>query len=267
VDFWATIKVLGRRWYVALPLFLIAVGMTGMLYKSVPTRYVSRSVIVLAEPATGPTTTVPAGESVARTNPLLNFRYGLSEAATILVQIISTPQVTGELTAGTDAELVVTNGSANLETFVSSPFFVVETTDESIDTATAVTMRAIERAQVELEAVQSRLGAAPGTFVTFVEVVPPTAELAPTTDAKRSVGAAFAVAMIVTLGGTFAAESFATARRARGAAEDDKAAESDGAAAPDLAEETAPTDSSLIPAETFVPVGAVSSNGEAKHGG
>src|SRR5215211_3732921 len=73
VDFWQTVKVVFRRWYITFPAFLAALGVAGLVYGSVPTQYVSTSVLLLTTPTTGPTEDVDPKHPNAITNPLLNF--------------------------------------------------------------------------------------------------------------------------------------------------------------------------------------------------
>ena len=91
MDFWQTVKVVFRRWYVSVPAFLGALGLAALVYGSVPTQYVSTSVLLLTMPKTGPTEQIDANHPNAITNPLLNFDRGLSLSASILIQALYCP--------------------------------------------------------------------------------------------------------------------------------------------------------------------------------
>ena len=73
MDFWQTVQVVFRRWYITFPAFLAALGLAGLVYGSVPTQYVSTSVLLLTAPRTGPTEQIDAKHPNEITNPLLNF--------------------------------------------------------------------------------------------------------------------------------------------------------------------------------------------------
>lgn len=215
MDFWATLTVLIRRWYVALPVLALALGLTAWMYAAIPHRYVSTSIVVLTQPVTGPTASSAATEE--RTNPLLNFRYGLSEAATVVVQVVNTPGVAADLTAGAGpgADVVITNGTTNQESFTSAPFVFVQGFAETPEQADAITERSTARARAELVRLQQRFGADPSTYITFSEVVPPTTAVAPTADEKRPIAAVLAVGVFAMLAATFAVESVLTGRERR----------------------------------------------------
>ena len=68
-----------------------------LVYGSVPTQYVSTSVLLLTMPKTGPTEQIDANRPNAITNPLLNFDRGLSLSASILIQALSTPETAAAL--------------------------------------------------------------------------------------------------------------------------------------------------------------------------
>src|SRR3954451_23072756 len=99
MDFWQTVLVVFRRWYITVPAFLAAVGVAGLVYGSVPTQYVSTSMLLLTTPTTGPTKEIGAKAkgSEAITNPLLYFDQGLNVSASILIQALSTPETAGSL--------------------------------------------------------------------------------------------------------------------------------------------------------------------------
>ena len=53
MDFWRTLQVLRRRWYVLGPALLISAALTVLTFASIPTRYESTGVLVLTSPSTG----------------------------------------------------------------------------------------------------------------------------------------------------------------------------------------------------------------------
>lgn len=213
MDFWATINVLFRRWYVAVPILLLTIGATAAMYSSIPKRYVTHAVVVLTQPVTGSQESLDPRDT-QRTNPLINFQYGLSQAATVVIQVVNTPGIPEEILdgIGQGATVEVNNGSLNAEDFVAAPFIVITGTAGSPTAASEVTRRALERCRDELQATQRRMGAAPSTDIVFSLVVPPTTAVAPTTDAKRPIAAVLALGIVVMLAGTFGIDSMLVAR-------------------------------------------------------
>src|SRR5215218_7989171 len=114
MDFWQTVKVVFRRWYITFPAFLAALGAASLVYSSVPTQYVSTSVLLLTTPTTGPTEEIDAKRPNPITNPLLNFDQGLNMTATILVQTLTTPESAQSigLSRNGDTSYEVNNGSS-----------------------------------------------------------------------------------------------------------------------------------------------------------
>lgn len=64
---------------------MLSLGAAAAVYSSVPTQYISSSVIVLTAPITGASLPADPRHPNPLTNPLLNFDGGLSFSATILM--------------------------------------------------------------------------------------------------------------------------------------------------------------------------------------
>ena len=133
MDFWQTVQVVFRRWYITFPAFLGALGVAALVYGSVPTQYVSTSVLLLTTPKTGPTEQIDSKHPNEITNPLLNFEQGLSLSASMLIQTLSTPEAVASLgiSPGGDTSYEVNNGSTNPELLESGPFVFIEGTSTS----------------------------------------------------------------------------------------------------------------------------------------
>jgi hypothetical protein len=212
MDFWQTVMVLFRRWYITVPAFLAALGVAGLVYTSVPTQYVSTSVLVLTAPRTGPTEEIDAEHPNAITNPLLNFEQGLSLSASILIQSLTTPDTAESLglapNGGTSYE--VTNGSTNPELLESGPFVFIQGTSVTPQGAQDVVRKLSALASRDLAERQKKLNAPPSTYIAVNEVVPPTAPEVRQVRKLRAAGAAGALAVLAGLAAAFAYESIAT---------------------------------------------------------
>src|SRR5262245_61982129 len=110
MDFWKTVLVLVRRWYVALPVFLLSLGVAGGIFVSTPSYYQSTGLLVLTTPPGGAVLeTDPARKTTL--NPLLAFDDGLKITATLLIQNLNSPTIIGELTTSSSGDsFTVTNG-------------------------------------------------------------------------------------------------------------------------------------------------------------
>ncbi|GLZ28894.1 hypothetical protein Lesp02_10840 [Lentzea sp. NBRC 105346] len=217
MDFWRTVLVVFRRWYVVLPAFLLAIGASAAVYASVPVVYISTSVLVLTTPLTGATENVEKPSPDKLTNPFLNFDKGLSTSASLLIQALSTPEMAAELGAapGSGTTYQVTNGSSNPELLTSGPFVFIAGESEDAGAARDIVKHVADRARVELQKRQTELNAPSPTFITVGDVVPPTTPEAQGGSRTRAAAAALGLGCVAALASAFGAESFAAHRRKR----------------------------------------------------
>lgn len=214
MDFWKTLLVLLRRWYVALPVFVVSVGAAGGVYLATPMHYQSTGVLVLTSPASGPTSV--ANAQPGQTNPLLAFESSLAISASIVIQSINTTEVVKELGADKPEHTFELTGGAE-----GGPFISVKTESASEEGSRALAITVLDRVRQELTKRQEALKAAPSTFIGVDEVVPPT-EPEPLRGGKlRSAGVALVLGFAASLGAVFAYESFSTRKR-REAGDDDE---------------------------------------------
>jgi hypothetical protein len=212
MDFWGTVLVLFRRWYIAFPVFALAVAAAGAVYLAVPTQYVSSAVLVLTSPPNGPTQPGDLKHPVDITNPLLNFDQGLSNTASILVQTLTTAEMADQLgiRPGGDLSYQVTNGSNNPELLINGPFVVITSTSTSAGDTQELVTRVALRARQELVNQQQKLNAPPSTYIVLAEIVPPTRPQAQSGRRLRPTVTALGLGFITSLTSVFAAESILT---------------------------------------------------------
>lgn len=217
MDFWSTIQVVFRRWYVALPAFVLSVVLAAVVYGSVQKVYVSGSVLVLTQPLTGSSQPADPDKPRDLMNPLLNFDRGLSTSAAILIQALSTPETAAELGVppGGDTWFEVSNGSTNPELLITGPFVFITGNSSTKEGAKDIVRKVAQRAQFELADRQKEVKAPESTYITAVEVVSPTTGETAGGSRIRSAAAAGALAMIASLAATFGFESFMQARQRR----------------------------------------------------
>jgi hypothetical protein len=212
MDFWQTVQVVFRRWYVTFPTFLAALGLAGLVYGSVATQYVSTSVLLLTTPRTGPTQRMDARPPNEITNPLLSFDRGLSLSASMLVQNLGTAETAATLgmRPGSGTSYLVTNGSTNPELLESGPFVFIEGNSVKSQEAQDIVRKVSALATEELADRQRELSAPQSTYITVTEVVPPTTPEARNTQKLRAAGAAGILGMFAGLAAGFAFESIAS---------------------------------------------------------
>ncbi|MEU8398036.1 hypothetical protein AB0C28_22815 [Nonomuraea sp. NPDC048892] len=217
MDFWGTLLVLARRWYVAVPAFLAAVGAAFYAYSTVPVTYTTTAVLVLTAPNSGGTLPSDPDQPLLQVNPLLNFDHGLDVAASILISVMSTPDMVAEMgvTSGGPTTYAVTNGTNNLESLATGPLVFVEGESLAPQEATAIVRKAVTRIRQELNARQRQVQAPVGTYITVSEAVPPTRPAPQQGRKLRSAAAALGLGVIASLCASFAAESLAAPLGAR----------------------------------------------------
>ena len=203
MDFWGTVRVLRRRWYIALPAVLLTGVLALYVYISVPTRYESSGVLVLTSPAAGgrySEKTKP--EDVVKVNPLLQFDGSLTTTAQILTQVLGDPKTAAEL-AGEKSTATYTANTGP----VGGPLLFITTEADSAEEAQGLVGKVLERTINELASQQKALNAPEQTFITAQTLVQPTTAEAKIGGKVRYVGAATVVLLLLTIASTFAADS------------------------------------------------------------
>jgi capsular polysaccharide biosynthesis protein len=216
MDFWQTLLVLFRRWYVALPAFLIAVGAAVGIYITIPVTYTSTAVLVLDQPLAGGSLPALPTDKGTVTNPLLNFDQGLNNAAAIIIQALNTPEVALALGASPtgDPSYKVTNGSTNQqEQIVAGPFVFVEGDSRNAQAAQDIAKRCVERVKQELAGRQKALNAPEQTYITVDVAVQPTTPVAQRGNKTRAAAVAVVMGVVAALCAAYSFESYYQARR------------------------------------------------------
>lgn len=212
MDFWQTVLLLFRRWYVVLPALLASLGAATMVYLSTPVYYVSHSVIVLATSPVGSSVSTDRSGPPALVNPLLNYDYGLSTSASIIIQSLNSPEMAAELGVVPQGESAykVSNGSTNPELLVSGPFIFIDGESRDPAAARALVQKVAKRVARELAARQKDLEAPPQTYVTANVVVAPTVGESKGGSRGRAGAAAVGIGLIISVASGFASDSVAT---------------------------------------------------------
>lgn len=203
MDFWETMRVLRRRWYIAVPALLVSALLALMTYVSVPTRYESTGTMVFTSPSSGgrfSDNTKP--EDVVRVNPLLAFDGSLTTTAQILTQVLGDPMTRIELAGEKSTSTYTANTGP-----VGGPLLFVTVEADSPEQAQALVAKVLERAGTELDARQRTLNAPEPTFITAQVLVRPTSAEAKIGGKVRFVGAAAVVLLLLTIAVTFGSDS------------------------------------------------------------
>ena len=211
MDFVQAVRLLRRRWYVAVPALLLAVVMSAGVFMTIGTRYQSTAVMVLTSPMAGGTFSPGTRpEDVKRINPLLAFDGSLTTTAQIVIQILRDPRTAQEI--GVDPSSKDTYDVNNGSFGGSGPFVAVVSTTDSAAGATDLTDRVMNRAIHELRDRQLSLGAPESTLIEAQVLVRPTEADSLIGGKVRFAGAALMLGIIAALAAPFAVESRAQAK-------------------------------------------------------
>jgi hypothetical protein len=218
MQFWKTIYGLVRRKHIGLPVIILSLALAGVAYLLTPARYISTASMVLTSPPAGGTLTNDPEKQTGLTNPLLQFSDGLRTTAHILILSMNTPEVLAELgiKEGGPTEIVVDDGRTNPELLglsMTGPFIYVEVDSEFATVAKDVTNRAQRRIRQELNKRQEALGAPLSTYVSVVDVVPPSAPEASLGGKFEMAGGALFLGVVGGLGIAYAVQRAKANRR------------------------------------------------------
>ena len=207
MDFWKTLLVLVRRWYVAVPALLVSAGLAAMAYQSIPPKYEATGSVVLLTPTHGATgSTREAGPA----NPLLSFDGSLETTAQLLTQVLLSPAVAEQLAdQGGTADYQV--GDAN----IGGPFVNVVATGRSPAEVQHTVTLVLNRARQELLERESKLNAPRSSFISVEDVVRPTEVRKLVGGKMKGAGAALALGLAASLGSAFMIESIVENSRDR----------------------------------------------------
>ena len=175
MDFWQTVVVLFRRWYVTLPAFLASLGLTAAAYSTADVEYEASSVLVLTSPPAGATTSTDPEHPNPISNPLMTFDRSLALTASVIIQQLRTSEVA--LSVGVTPESGTTyeinNGTSNPELLESGPFIFVRAVASSPEAAQELAAKVSSSAWTILAERQDALKAPPSTHIEMQVIVAP----------------------------------------------------------------------------------------------
>jgi len=228
MDFWRTVMVLFRRWYITVPAFFLTLFAAFAAGSAVPIQYQSSTVLVLTTPLHGGTETTNPDAPKSLTNPLLSFDQSLALTVSIVIQQLNSSEsavALGVIPGGTPS-YEVTNGTTNPELLQSGPLLFIVTKAPSPEAAQDLANKVATMAATVLDQRQTELNAPPSTHIGVQVVVPATAGVPLADSPLRAAAAVGALAGAASLAAVYGFESLMTHRRRR-RAEKERVAEQD----------------------------------------
>jgi hypothetical protein len=217
MDFWRTVAVLFRRWYITVPAFFATLGLAAAAYSVVPLQYESGSTLLLTTPLTGATESTDPEHTEAVTNPLMNFDRSLALAASLIIQELRSSEgaeALGIVPGGTTG-FEVNNGSSNPELLESGPFIFIRGKGSSPEAAQDVTTKVATMAAAILSSRQEELNAPPSTHIELQVVVAPKPGQPLLGSPLRAAAGAAGLAALASLVAVYGFESLMVHRRRR----------------------------------------------------
>ena len=189
MDFLPTLRVLLRRWYLTVPLLLLAAGAVALSLQASPITYQARGVVVFY-----PSPTADTDQKVARivaTNPYA--RYDLQSAIDVFVRIMSSPEKADTLrSVGVTGTLRV----GERRSFDRGPYVDIAISEPSQAKAVKAVNVAMADLVKEVRTRQLDYGADPDYLVTAEVLYKPTYASKELTAAIRQIVPVLAVVMI-----------------------------------------------------------------------
>jgi hypothetical protein len=216
MDFWRTVAVLFRRFYITVPAGVATLVLAGAAYSSVPLEYQSNAVLVLTTPLSGGTES-PHNKYPSLTNPMMNFDRSLALTASIVIQEMNSAEIAQrlDLPPGGTSSYAVTNGSSNPELLETGPFIFVGGEAASPEAAQQITQRVSDMVVTVLAERQDAVNAPPSTHIGIQTVVPASTGQPLLGSPLRAAAAACALGGLASLAAVFGFENLMTHWRRR----------------------------------------------------
>jgi hypothetical protein len=196
VDFSQTMRALARRWYLAVPVFLLVFAIAFAVTQHTPKQYESTGTVVLMEP-----------DPKHNANPLLLFDGSLNTAASLLIQSLNSPDTVRQLQAqGGTATYTASDGA------LTGPYVVVTADAPTSETVQGTVGLAMRYARQELIARQKALGAPTAQYIVVKDVVTPTPPGLKHGGRTRLLGTTGVLAIAAALCAAFGAETYSRRR-------------------------------------------------------
>ena len=208
MDLVEVIRIIRARWYVMVPLLIVAIALTVGVDRSIPTKYQSTSSLSLlaSESATAGTNTLPGTR-----NPFLSYGSSLNDTADFLVRRMSSNDSANDLhTRGVTEAYTVALAAAAQGPFIT---LTVTGTDPAHVLASMNTLTQYTAQQ--LEVVQAAASVQQRDMIRSMVIVPPGPPSKQTKTKTQDVLLTAIGGLVIAFLATFMVESVLASRRRR----------------------------------------------------
>jgi hypothetical protein len=201
-------RACARLWYVAIPVFLLALALALFIADRSPHQYESTGTVVLTEPDPASAAKDHSLGPEAVANPLLSFADSLTTSSELLIQSLNSPLVAQQVHAkGGTATYTASDGA------LTGPFIVVTADAPQPDKVQDTVTQAIAYVRQELVQRQQALGAPAASFIVVKDVVTPTEAAQLHGGKTRFLGATVILALAASLCATYGVDTYRKRRR------------------------------------------------------
>jgi hypothetical protein len=206
MDFSQTVRVLVHRWYVAVPVFLAAVGIAGLMAYATPHQYQSTGAIVLTQP--NPNAVRKDGTLGPKiANPLMTFADSLTTTSELLIQSLNGPAAQQQVQqAGGVTTFTASDGG------LTGPYIIVTANSAHAGDVQRTVSLALHYAGQQLVAHEKALGAPAAQYIVVKSVVAPTEATQLRGGKSRFALATGILALVASLTAVFAVETVSRRR-------------------------------------------------------
>jgi capsular polysaccharide biosynthesis protein len=206
VDLGEILRVMRTRWYIVVPMLLLAIGLGAGAYLKVPTKYTTSTMVSLLNSPAANSTAVESQD-----NPFLNFNSSLVATADFLGRRLQSTDVEQEL----KSDGVTDKYTVALAENAQGPFLTITVTgtDKTHVLQSATTIA--QTADAKLVQIQQQNGVASRDMIRLTQIIPPQK---PQPELKKKLefviaaaGGTLALAFIL----TFVVESISRGRKRR----------------------------------------------------
>lgn len=202
--FFDAVRVVGRRWYIVVPLLVLTAVASLYMLKKTPASYVATGDTLLLPP------NPPLTDAAKASNPYIAYFPSLSTVGEVVSSVMDGPTVSQQLKAEGAGKYTI-----GLSTAVQdSPIVTVGATASSPEQATRSVELVMASFDAHLAAQQASVGAQHSSYVYAQNLTPPN-PVKETKSRNRVLAAVLGLGLVFSFGMAFFAESLAVNWRSR----------------------------------------------------
>ena len=214
MDFWHSLGILARRWYIVVPGIALSIILAAALYTSTAPTYRAHGTVVfyapgkLALPAATPNNQTP---EPVMSNPFLGFDGSVTVTSEIVSRAVVAPSVANAITGSKPATAFAVEQDINAR----GPIMQLTADAPTSTDAVATLNRGIAAMRSTLDQQQTSVGAAKETWVRLAVLRADRSATAVSANRMKSSGAVLVLGIALSIAAAFLVDALSRARRQR----------------------------------------------------